>query len=152
MATTSTIFGSAAITNRDCRAVLDAVKVLASLDPSRGFDLDRICAQRQICHYVMATKDWRDGCSARLVGRPSSKRRYERNSDTMLAQQRAGPGGRWRARYRAPALTRPARAFSQKNRARNGRDREQGLPRGTEHPVRVARNKVGSVDTLRREA
>jgi hypothetical protein len=72
MATTITMRASAAITNRDCRAVLDAVKALASLDPCRGFDLDRICAQRQICHYVMATKDWRDGCSARLVvGRPA---------------------------------------------------------------------------------
>jgi hypothetical protein len=33
MVTTATIFASAAITNRDCRAVLKAVKVLASLDP-----------------------------------------------------------------------------------------------------------------------
>lgn len=65
MATTSTMCASAAITNRDCRAVLEAVKALASLAPSRGFDLDRLCAQRQICHYVMAAKDWRDGCSAR---------------------------------------------------------------------------------------
>lgn len=32
-AMTSTTLASAAITNRECRAVLDAVKVLAELDP-----------------------------------------------------------------------------------------------------------------------
>src|SRR5688572_15001841 len=37
-------------------------------------------------------------------GRPSCTRRHARNSDAVLAQERAGPGEGWRAEYRAPGL------------------------------------------------